>query len=231
MTTEADHHRTKVPKTPQNLIYGLIDPRDHLIYYVGLSSRGMRRPREHRKNPDFDCGKWIKQLQAAGLDYEIVVLEVLPDDSKLSVTERWWIAYGKCCGWPLTNLTRGGEYDRHFRMPGIGVSPEDIQQASIVNFCKLYYKNHGVEPALEIAKRGLSKELFEWFKAVVIDHCLAMSSELPPHLICPCGQVELFFDGDSLGEAVKRMIAHIAEMQHCRNTEASQKRRWMLHLS
>jgi len=27
----------------------------------------------------------------------------------LSSSERWWIAYGRVCGWPLTNLTDGGE--------------------------------------------------------------------------------------------------------------------------
>jgi hypothetical protein len=37
-----------------------------------------------------------------------VVLEVLDDANKLDETECWWIAFGRACGWPLTNLTDGG---------------------------------------------------------------------------------------------------------------------------
>jgi hypothetical protein len=36
------------------------------------------------------------------------VLEVLGDIVALSEAERWWIAYGRCCGWPLTNIMSGG---------------------------------------------------------------------------------------------------------------------------
>jgi hypothetical protein len=93
-----------------NLIYGLIDPRTRLIRYVGLSSRGMRRPKEHRLRscPDTYCRRWIRQLHALGLDYEVAVLEVLASAVQLDEAERWWIAFGRACGWPLTNVTDGG---------------------------------------------------------------------------------------------------------------------------
>lgn len=219
------------PRAPKYFIYGLVDPRDLLIHYVGLSSRGMRRPREHRHSSNLGCGKWVKQLQAAGLDYEIVVLEELPDDSAIGVTERWWIAYGKACGWPLENLNAGGGYGRQFRRP-VGVSEEDMYQAKLVNLCNLFYKKQGAEVALEIAQRGgMSTEISEWFKAMVFEHCLAMSDELPLRLICPCGKDEPFFDSDSLTDAVMKMIDHITAMRQLRKSEASQKRRWMLHLT
>lgn len=97
-------------ESPANLIYGLIDPRTLLIRYVGLSSTGMRRPRDHRRPscPDTYCRRWVKSLQSEGLDYQIVVLEVLKDAVELDQAERWWIAYGRACDWPLTNLTKGG---------------------------------------------------------------------------------------------------------------------------
>ncbi len=92
-----------------NLIYGLIDPRSRLIRYVGLSSIGMRRPRQHRSGShNAHCNNWIKALHKLGLDYEIVVLEVLEEQGDLGQAERWWIAYGRACDWPLMNLTAGG---------------------------------------------------------------------------------------------------------------------------
>jgi hypothetical protein len=96
--------------SPTNLIYGLVDPRTALIRYVGMSSSGMLRPRMHRypSCPDTYCRRWVKSLQQEGLIYQIVVLETLKDGVTLPEAERWWIAYGRACGWPLTNLIGGG---------------------------------------------------------------------------------------------------------------------------
>lgn len=93
------------------LIYGLVDPRTLLIRYVGSSTTGLSRPNAHRtpreqRRPSYKTS-WVKSLLDAGLDYTVVVLEVRPVD--LHASERFWIAYGRACGWPLTNLTAGGE--------------------------------------------------------------------------------------------------------------------------
>jgi hypothetical protein len=96
-----------------NLIYGLVDPRTLLVRYVGYSSTGVRRPRQHRSA--FELRKrthktaWIKSLLAEGLEYTIVVLEEVSSRDTLADAERFWIAFGRACGWPLTNLTDGGE--------------------------------------------------------------------------------------------------------------------------
>lgn len=92
------------------LIYGLVDPRTRLIRYVGLSSSGLRRPRAHRcpSCPDTYCRRWVITLQRLELDYAIVVLETVSNAIELADAERWWIAYGRACGWPLTNCTSGG---------------------------------------------------------------------------------------------------------------------------
>ena len=120
---------------------------------------------------------------------------------------------------------------RRLRKPGFGISDEDLQQARLVNFCNLVYKNGEVEAALEMAQRCLSEDLFDWFRAAVMEHCLDFSDGLPPRLVCPCGQAELLFDDVSLTDAVERMNAHIRAMSQLRNAEASRKRQWMLHLS
>jgi hypothetical protein len=107
------------------IIYGLVDPRTRLIRYVGKSTSGLRRPRRHRR----ECAgkthreRWIAQLRCAGLDYEIAVLEVSPAD--LALAERWWIAFGRASGWPLTNLTDGGD-----GAPGRVISEETAAKRS-----------------------------------------------------------------------------------------------------
>ena len=64
------------------------------------------------------CENWIRALLANGLDYEIAVLDVSSYKDALSTLERFWIAYGRACGWPLTNATDGGDG----RSPGYQVS-------------------------------------------------------------------------------------------------------------
>ena len=99
------------PNSGQTIIYGLVDPRTLLVRYVGRSSTGVQRPRQHRRRAAHERNhkaSWIRSLLALGLDYTIVVLEVVHKDA-LDSAERFWIAYGNACGWPLTNHTAGGE--------------------------------------------------------------------------------------------------------------------------
>ena len=95
------------------LIYGLIDPRTRLVRYVGKSTNGMRRPKDHRQPSrvrlQTHVACWVRSLLAQGLDYEIVVLETCTAEAPLFDSERWWVAFGRACGWPLTNLTDGGD--------------------------------------------------------------------------------------------------------------------------
>lgn len=97
-----------------NIIYGLIDPRTLMIRYVGQSKRGLKRTAIHARKSVLKAeshlhkARWINELQDLGLQYEHVILQMSSADS-ISDDERWWIAYGRACGWPLTNLTDGGE--------------------------------------------------------------------------------------------------------------------------
>lgn len=115
----------------QYLVYGLIDPRTRLIRYVGKSSSGLTRPRMHSQprslKPKSHKNAWLRGLFASGGTYEIVILETLEDpkalgslcwwragdapenNAALNDAECWWIAYGRALGWPLTNLTDGGD--------------------------------------------------------------------------------------------------------------------------
>lgn len=51
-------------------------------------------------------------MLAAGLSYEIAVLDIRDSADGLNEAERWWIAYGRASGWDLTNHTDGGEGTR-----------------------------------------------------------------------------------------------------------------------
>lgn len=108
------HELTDSRRAPMNLVYGLIDPRTRLLRYIGKSSAGTARPKQHEysakssKGPDTYCRNWIRELQRLQLRYEIVVLDVIHDATELDEWECWWIAYGWACGWPLTNILDGG---------------------------------------------------------------------------------------------------------------------------
>lgn len=82
-----------------------------MIRYVGKSTRGLVRPLEHMIKTiraKTHCGYWLRQLQKAGLTYEVVVLEE-PPEHELDDCERRWITYGRLSGWRLTNKTDGGD--------------------------------------------------------------------------------------------------------------------------
>jgi hypothetical protein len=94
------------------LVYGLIDPDTNAIRYIGLSTRGLDRPRDHVR----DAGKertykaaWVRKLLREGKVYGIRILEEYADRQAVSVGEIRWIAEGRRLGWPLTNVTDGGD--------------------------------------------------------------------------------------------------------------------------
>lgn len=120
------------------LIYGLVDPTSKLVRYVGKSSSGFIRPSSHRqpnalKGSSTRLSNWVRKLQSCDLTYEVVVLEYCAQDA-LSAAEIWWIAYGKALGWPLTNLTSGGEGTKGY------VTPDSVK-AKLSAAQKLYMAN------------------------------------------------------------------------------------------
>lgn len=100
------------PRAPRYLIYALIDPRTCQVRYVGKSCQGLTRPRAHCRyaaTAQTYCARWIRQLLSIGFAYEIRVLAWFATDIPLCNAERDWIAFGRAEGWPLTNLTDGGD--------------------------------------------------------------------------------------------------------------------------
>jgi len=98
---------------PKNIIYGLFDPRNGELRYVGKSTTGMRRPNAHcmpsgRKGHTWNA-RWLAELWTHGLKPEISVLEEHTCSENLPDAEQFFIAYFRSLGCRLTNLTKGGE--------------------------------------------------------------------------------------------------------------------------
>ena len=90
-------------------VYGLVDPRDVKIYYIGVTLDGPEsRLRKHIKdiNTYRACNdkknKWLMELRSIGLRPTCTVLEVA-DNSERFFVERRWIRKGLELDWPLTN--------------------------------------------------------------------------------------------------------------------------------
>lgn len=79
---------------PRFLVYGLVDPRTDRVMYVGSSSRGLRRPKEHNhpynlsRDGDSPKARWIKALQEEGLEYLIRILEICSTHAEALEKER-----------------------------------------------------------------------------------------------------------------------------------------------
>jgi hypothetical protein len=100
-----------VGMSQEMIVYGLVDPRTKEVRYVGRSSSWMTRPAQHRRDarkPEGDSEKlrWIRELLALGLDYEVIVLEMCQDIQALMDAERRWILEG-WSKWPLLNKKDG----------------------------------------------------------------------------------------------------------------------------
>lgn len=113
------------------LIYALIDPRNQTVKYIGLSTRGEKRARQHiaetvYQKKLFDKGEvgtlthkeyWILNLLSNGLEYKIEIVENhgppgQDEDAAflyLCQREKYWIRLLRDWGVPLTNSTDGGD--------------------------------------------------------------------------------------------------------------------------
>lgn len=132
-----------------------------------MSTSGFERPRMHRR-PSVLCkdrtykANWIRSLQRKGLDYKITILEEVPSVENLASAEVWWVLFGRACGWPLTNLTNGGEgtvgvvrsAETRARivaaLTGRKRSLESRQRQSTT------LKQRGHKPSLEIRTKGIA---------------------------------------------------------------------------
>lgn len=98
----AEHSETRIWS-----IYALVDPRSGNVRYVGKSINVGERVKWHmRDRSSTRKGRWLRQLGAAGLQPQVLILETGTGDWQEA--ERRWIAHHALV-YDLTNLTLGGE--------------------------------------------------------------------------------------------------------------------------
>jgi len=95
-------------------IYALVDPRTEEVRYVGKTYKGI----ENRKNQHVSHAihgrvghkyAWIRILIGLELEPLVVALEEKVSIKDTKNREKYWVSYGRKNGWPLTNMTAGGE--------------------------------------------------------------------------------------------------------------------------
>jgi hypothetical protein len=109
----ADEKIALVPvRNKSVIIYGLIDPRDGLIRYIGKTESITVRLRGHvcdARKTDSDKARWIKELLALGLLPTVLSLEIVPVEASWEEAEKRHIAEYKARGVVLLNRTGGGQ--------------------------------------------------------------------------------------------------------------------------
>lgn len=102
-----------------NYIYGLYDPRNGNLRYIGKSIR----PNERLSNHLNDKSKtwrtnWFSELKREGLKPILYIFDALPESEDWAVKEIEYIAYAKSRGIRLTNCTDGGDGVTNLSGPG-----------------------------------------------------------------------------------------------------------------
>ena len=102
--------RMSVDDNGPAFIYCLVDPETDEIRYIGKSIRPEERLMNHM-NERSRCHRthWLQSLKRRGLRPIQIILEIIDGGWPWQESERYWIAYGKRAGWPLTNGTDGGD--------------------------------------------------------------------------------------------------------------------------
>lgn len=99
----------------RNIVYGLIDPRDGTLRYIGMSTVGLKRIKCHQqwsrlKNIKTRTSSWIKNLKNKGLSLSYCILEETENPKELADLEKFWIANIRACGAILYNHCDGGQH-------------------------------------------------------------------------------------------------------------------------
>lgn len=105
-------------KYKRYIIYGLVDPRDNVVRYIGRSSNGLGRPKRHFQGKehllyDDHCHRWVRSLLSVGLVPKITIIEEFAYSQDindvLNQAEIAWIQHYKESGVDLTNSSPGGD--------------------------------------------------------------------------------------------------------------------------
>jgi hypothetical protein len=95
------------------VVYGLVDPEDKTLRYVGSTAWPELRKIDHtvssvgtvtEKTP---LGRWVLSLRKRGLVPDVVEMEVFDDEYEMQVAEQFWIMHHREIGTDLLNVLDG----------------------------------------------------------------------------------------------------------------------------
>lgn len=153
-------------------VYGLIDPRNGLIRYVGITKRSLDIRLNEHLNPGrrFKTYKttWVNKLKSLGLNISIVLIEGNLLKDKASSRERYYVKKYKCN--KLVNGTTGGEITFNFTQD---VKDKIKNKLTGRTLSDEHRKNIGVasqRPCTESAKLKLRKKAKkQWSNPELLD--------------------------------------------------------------
>lgn len=100
------------PRRGYTAIYGLFDPRYHLLHYVGQSTDVGKRLKAHVRDASRgvsrECTQWIRRVLEAGGEPSLQIIEWVRHN-EADRAEGDHIAAARACGLPLTNIRDSGE--------------------------------------------------------------------------------------------------------------------------
>lgn len=87
-------------------IYTLIDPRDNLVHYVGITNNPNVRYAQHLQKDlhNEEKNAWMQDLQENGLRPGFTILETIEGQNAASTREKHWIRTYLAENAPLTNI-------------------------------------------------------------------------------------------------------------------------------
>lgn len=148
-------------------IYGLYDPRNNALRYIGktlnLRMRFDLHLSETRCGRESHKNRWLAQLGTLELQPIMRVLEIIENsnDADWQERERWWIEAARECGDPITNLDSGGRngnnkcYETRMKMKakatGRVMSKEAIEKMKATKIARLTPE---VRERIAAAQRG-----------------------------------------------------------------------------
>lgn len=91
-----------------DFVYDLIDPRDDLPFYVGITNDPNERMMQHLLRDDSNKGKVarINDIQTAGLTPKMHIIEVVESRDIAHARETYWIQDYLAKGYKLTNIQK-----------------------------------------------------------------------------------------------------------------------------
>lgn len=99
-----------IHKKTEYLVYRLIDPRNDIVKYVGITKDIQTRLRKHLSPKSRTLkNNWIKSLISKGLTPICQVIDSSNDRESINEKEKYWIIKHKEWGFDLLNMTDGGD--------------------------------------------------------------------------------------------------------------------------